>query len=40
MEEKMKLAGKTWNELSWFAQDRAGWRRFVGASCSTGNEED
>ncbi|KAI0216222.1 hypothetical protein LSAT2_031744 [Lamellibrachia satsuma] len=31
VEEERKLAGKTRIELSWPAQDRAGWRRFVGA---------
>ncbi|KAK7500540.1 hypothetical protein BaRGS_00008115, partial [Batillaria attramentaria] len=30
-EEEMKTAGKTGNELSWLAQDRDVWRRFVGA---------
>ena len=40
MEEEMKVMGKTWNELSWLAQDRDVWRRFVGASCSSGSEED
>ena len=31
VEEEKKLAGKTRIELSWPDQDRAGWRRFVGA---------
>jgi hypothetical protein len=29
-----------WNETSWLAQDRDGWKRFVGALCSTWSEED
>ena len=40
MEEEMKLTGKTWNDPSWLAQDRAGWRRVVGALCFSGREED
>ncbi|GFR58246.1 hypothetical protein ElyMa_003477000 [Elysia marginata] len=28
---------KTWNELSWLAQDRLEWRKFVGALCSQGD---
>jgi len=41
VEEEMREAGKTWNELSWFAQDRKGWRDFVGALCpGTWDEED
>ena len=39
-EEEMKAAGKTWNEVSWLAQDRDGWRKFVGALCSSRSEED
>ena len=26
--EEMKMAGKTWIEPGWLAQDRAGWRVF------------
>ena len=40
VEEEMKEMGKTWNEVGWLAQDRDGWRRLVGALCSTGSEED
>ena len=40
VEEEMRAAGKTWNELSWLAQDRDAWRRFVGALCSGRSEED
>ena len=40
VEEEMKMAGKTCIELGWLVQDRAGWRRFVGALCSSGSEED
>ena len=39
MEEKMKKPGKTGNELSWLAQDRAGRRSFVDDLCSSGNEQ-
>ena len=31
-------AGKTWNELKWLAQDRDGWRSFVGDLCFQGSE--
>ena len=34
IDEERKAAGKTWNELRWLAQDRDGWRTFVGALCS------
>lgn len=34
-----KTVGKTWNEVSWLAQDRGGWR-FVSALCSSRSEED
>ena len=34
VEEEMRKAGKTWSELGWLAQDRDGWRKFVGAFCS------
>ena len=34
VEEEMREVGKTWNELGWLAQDRDGWRKFVGAVCS------
>ena len=34
VEEEMRAAGKTWNELRWLAQDRAAWRDLVGALCS------
>ena len=40
IEEEMKAAGKTWNEVSWLAQDRDGWKKFVSALCSTRSEED
>ena len=40
VEEEMREAGKTWNELNWLAQDRDGWRKLVGALCSSGNQED
>ena len=40
MDNEMREAGKTWNELSWLAQDRDGWRRFVGALCSIRSPED
>ena len=40
IEEEMKIMGKTWNEIGWLAQDRDGWRRLVGAFCSTRSEED
>ena len=41
VEEGMSEAGKTWNEPSWLAQDRDGWRKFVGALCfETRNQED
>jgi hypothetical protein len=40
VEDEMASAGKSWNETSWLAQDRDGWRRFVGALCSTRSEED
>ena len=40
IEEKMKAAGKTWNEVSWLAQDRDGWNKSVSALCSTRSEED
>ena len=33
--EETKLAGKTGNGLSWPAQDCVGWRRLVGALCSS-----
>ena len=38
--EEMREMGRTWNESGWLAQDRNGWRRLVGAFCSTGSEED
>ena len=38
VENEMKEAGKTWNELTWLAQDRDAWRSFVGALCSRGSE--
>ena len=34
IEDEMKTAGKTWNELRWLAQDRSEWKKFVGALCS------
>jgi hypothetical protein len=40
VEDEMASAGKSWNETSWLAHDRDGWRRFVGALCSTRSEED
>ena len=40
VEEEMKEAGKTWNELSWLAQDRDEWRSFVVALCSRWSQED
>ena len=40
MEEEMKAAGKTWDEVSWLAQDRDGWKKFASALCSTGSEDD
>ncbi|XP_077862029.1 uncharacterized protein LOC144343190 [Saccoglossus kowalevskii] len=40
VEEKMKAAGKTWNEIGWLAQDCDGRERFVGALCSTWSEEE
>ena len=40
VEDEMKAEGKTWNELRWLAQDRVGWRRLVGALCSSWSEED
>ena len=33
VDEEMREAGKTWNELSWLAQDCNVCRRFVGALC-------
>ena len=39
MEEELKLAGKAEHELNWLAQDRADWKRFVGALCSSGREQ-
>ena len=39
IEQEKKAAGKTWNEVSWLAQDRDGWRKFVGALCSSRSEE-
>ena len=38
LEEDMKEAGKTWNELRWLAQDRSGWRALVGALCSSSGQ--
>ena len=38
VEEEMN--GKTWNEISWMAQDRNAWRRHVGALCSARSPED
>ena len=38
IESEMREAGKTWNELTWLAQDRDAWRSFVGALCSSGSE--
>lgn len=35
----MKAVGKTWNEVSWLAQDPGGWR-FVSALCSSRSKED
>ena len=35
LDEEMREAGKTWNELSWLAQDRDSWIKTVGALCST-----
>ena len=35
VDEERTKAGKTWNELRWLAQDRVGWRAFVGALCSS-----
>ena len=32
----MKAAGKTWNEVSWLAQDRDGWKKFVSAYAPPG----
>ena len=40
VEAEMNEMGKTWHELKWMAQDREGWKRYVGALCSTGSEED
>ena len=40
IEEDMKMAGKTKIERGWFTQDRAGWRRFVGILCPSGNDEE
>ena len=41
IDEEMKAAGKTWNGVSWLArQDRDGWKKCVGALCSTWSEED
>ena len=37
--EEMTEAGKNWYELRWLAQDRGGWRTFVGTLCSTGRGE-
>ena len=37
IEEEREKAGKTWNELKWLAQDRDGWRNFVGALCFQGD---
>lgn len=33
VERERAEAGKTWNELTWLAQDRSGWRKFVDALC-------
>ena len=40
VEGEMRESGKTWNEIGWLAQDRDGWRKFVGALCSGWSEED
>jgi len=40
MEEEMAIVGKTWNEISWLAKVRDGWRRFIGELCSTRSEKD
>ena len=40
IQEEMNEMGKTWNELTWLAQDRDAWRKFVGASCSRGSQEN
>ena len=34
VDSEREEAGKTWNELKWLAQDRVGWRKFVGDLCS------
>lgn len=39
MAEDLKLARKTWNELSWLAKDRAGWRASVDPLLSKSIEE-
>ena len=39
VEEEMREEGKTWNELRWLAQDRAGWKKLVGALCSSRSQE-
>ena len=40
IEEEIKKAGKTWQEIEQMAQDREEWRGFVSALCSTRSEED
>ena len=37
VEQEMNESGKTWIELTWLAQDRGAWRKFVDALCSTGS---
>ena len=40
LDEDMREAGKTWNELSWLAQDRDSWIKTVGALCSARSTEN
>ena len=40
VENELKVTGNTWTEIERIAQDRDGWRRFVGALCSPQSEED
>ena len=38
--KQTKLAGKTWDQLFWLAQDCVGWKRCVSALCSSASEKD